>query len=390
MKQTTMIIAELLVLFLIPALMVYLTKRNSLFRRISPIVLCYCFGFLLSLLPISYDKELSSMVASVLVALAIPLLLFSFDLRSIRQLAKPMLIGFALIIVSVILVSSAAAFIGAGLGMENVTALSGMATGLYVGGTANLFAVGSALLRENASTIINLANIADSIVGSIYLLVLLTVLKPLYTRFLGTRESKRDNALSSAAAEPEYDYSLLPREKRGIWRLVGVVALAAACFGCGVLAELLINGNLDGSLFIMITVSVLGILFSLIRPVREAVGSYQVGQYLILIFSLGLSMSMDLSKLVSGILPTLLYFSAIQILSLALHFLLCKIFHIDGGSAIITGTAGIYGPPFIAPVANAYGDRSLIAPGVICGTLGLVLGNLLGISLALVLRVFLP
>ena len=188
----------------------------------------------------------------------------------------------------------------------------------------------------------------------------------------------------------EYDYRLLPREKRGIRRLVGVILLAVICFGLGVLVEYLINGNIDGSLFIMVTVSVLGVALSFIRPVREVSGSYQVGQYLILIFSLGLSMSIDLSKLVSGILPTLLYFSSIQIISLALHFLLCRLFHIDGGSAIITGTAGIYGPPFIAPVANAYGDRTLIAPGVICGTLGLVLGNLLGISLALSLRIFLP
>lgn len=381
-------IAEIAVLLLVPALIVRLTKRNRFFKRIGAIALCYAFGFLLAVLPIPYDKGLSETVASVLVALAIPLVLFSFDIHSVRRLAKTTLVSFGLVIVSVIAVSTAAAFLGASRGMENVHALSSMAAGLYIGGTPNLFAIGSALLGRD-STAINLANIADSLVGGIYFLLILTVIRPIYSRFLGTRDKavfREDEAAAFAReADSEYDYSRLPKDKKGITRLVGIVLLAVACLGIGVLIEIFINGTMDGSLYIMVTVSVLGIVLSFIRPVRQTTGTYQVGQYLILVFSLGLSMSIDLDKLVSGLLPTFAYFSCIQIAALLLHFLLCKIFRIDGGTAIITSTAGIYGPPFIAPVANAYGDRSLIVPGVICGTIGLVTGNLFGLALGSIL-----
>ena len=382
-----MMIIELLVLFLVPALMVKLTKISSFFKTIGAITLCYAIGFFFSLLHINYDKGLSETVASVLVALAIPLILFSFDIRQVKKLAKKTIIGFALVIVSVIAVATVASFIGSKSGIENAPSLSGMATGLYIGGTPNLFAIGKALLGKDSTTI-NLANIADSIVGGIYFLLLISVIKTLYKKFLGKSENAVIESETSEffeQAESEYNYSLLPRDKKGILKLAGVVLLAAACLGIGVLIEILVNGNMDGSLYIMITVSILGIVISFIKPVREVKGTYQVGQYLILVFSLGLSMSIDLTKLVSGILPTLLYFSCIQIAALLLHFILCKLFKVDGGTAIITGTAGIYGPPFVAPVANAYGDRGLIVPGVICGTFGLITGNLFGIALGTIL-----
>lgn len=382
-----MLIAELLILFLVPAAVIRLSKRYSFVQNIGTITFCYALGFLFSLLPIPYDKSLSETVASVLVALAIPLILFGSDIRQTRHLTKKALFSFILVIISVLVVSTVTAWVGHRHGMENTPALSGMATGLYIGGTPNLFAIGKAFFGKD-STYINLANIADSIVGSIYFLLLLSVIKTLYSRFLGC--GKHDAALEEAAADmtSDCDFRSLLRSKKDIGKLIGVVLLAAACLGIGVLLEILINGNMDGSLYIMVTVSILGILFSFIRPIRETRGTYSVGQYLILVFSLGLSMSIDLDRLITGILPTLLYFSAIQIFSLSLHFILCKIFKIDGGTAIITGVAGIYGPPFVAPVANAYGDKSLIVPGMICGTLGLIIGNLIGIALGSLLAVF--
>lgn len=109
---------------------------------------------------------------------------------------------------------------------------------------------------------------------------------------------------------------------------------------------------------------------------------------MLLIFSLGLSMSLDLSVLVNEILPILFFFAATQTACILLHLVLCKIFKIDSGTAIITSTAGIYGPPFIAPVANAAGDKKLIAPGIICAAVGLALGNFIGLAVGALLGIF--
>ena len=387
-----MAVLEILIIVFFPALILRLVRKFSLFRKIGAVALCYACGFVLALLPIPFDKSLSQLVASILVALAIPLILFGFDLRSVRGLARPVLKGYGLQIVSAVLTASGAAFLASRLGVGYATQLSGMTVGLYTGGTPNLIAVGSALLPAAAAPgVITAANTADFLVGGVWFLLVLTVGRPLYRRFLGVRPSGGNGdagAAGVAHAEKEYDYRSIPRDKRSVKRLLGVCGLAVLCLGVGAGLELLITGNLDGSLYIMLSVSILGVLGSFVRPVREVKGSYQLGQYLVLMFSLGLSMSVDPGVLVKSLLPTLGFFASVQIGCIFIHLLLCKLFRVDGGAALITSIAGVYGPPFIAPTANAWGDRNLIAPGIICGVLGLVLGNLLGIGVGALLSLW--
>lgn len=372
---------EGLVLFVLPVFIIWLTQKVPLFSKLGAISLCYVVGFILAVLPLPYDKSITETIASVLIALAIPLVLFSFDILEVRKLAGKTLLSFGLVIVVVMLCSALAAWIGKGAGLENACEYAGMTTGLYIGGTPNMFAIGKALLKD--STAINAVNISDSVFGGIFFMLILTVIHSIYRRLLGDRTEKAvtDENAMEPALPLEYDFASIPRDRKHILKLIGVILLAAVCLGIGAVLEILINGDMSGSLYIMVTVSVLGIVFSFIRPIREVKGSYQIGQYLILVFSLGLSMSLDLGKLISSLLPTILFVAGVEIAAMIIHMILCKLFKIDGGIALITAIAGFYGPPFIAPTASAYGDRRLIAPGVICGTIGLVIGNLLGIAL---------
>lgn len=380
----------LAVMFLLPALIVLLTKKIKFLSMIGALALCYFTGFLISLIPIPYDKGLTQTVASVLVAIAIPLILFGIRLADVKKLAKKTVLSFGLVIVATVIVSAVAFLVADRCGLSYADQLAGMATGLYIGGTPNLVAVGNALIPADAvQEVIAAANTSDFFVGGIYFLLLLTVVPKLYRKLLDRslpKTTKDQSAPESApAAQAEYDFRQIPRDKKSLLRLIGVVALAVVCLGVGAGLELLTNGSLEGSLYIMVAVSVLGVAVSLIRPVRETKGSYQIGQYLLLIFSMGLSMSIDLKLLVKEILPILAFFACVQVGCIVVHLILCKIFRIDSGTAIITGTAGIYGPPFIAPVANSYGDRSLIAPGIICGTVGLAIGNFVGLGMGLLL-----
>ncbi len=404
--STLYTVIAIILMFGLPIPLLILTKKVKFFNTIGAIALCYVAGFLISLIPIDYDKNLTQTVASVLVAVAIPLVLFSFDMTSLKNLAKKTVISFVLVIVSTVAISCAGFFVANAVGLQNANQLAGMTCGLYIGGTPNLIAIGNALLSsDNKASVIAAANTSDFFVGGVYFLLILTVIRPVYKKILGSKKVKpiiteelpaneTDGDAITADGEAteiktetqtEYDYKSIPRDKKSIGKLIGVIALAIGCLAVGAGLEILINGNMDGSLFIMITVSVLGIAFSFVKPIRNVKGSYQIGQYLILIFSIGLSMSIDLKMLAKEILPTLAFFACIQIGSILLHLLLCKIFKIDGGTALITSTAGIYGPPFIAPVANAYGERELIAPGIICGTFGLAIGNLIGIGIGALL-----
>ncbi len=400
----------------VPALVLLLTKKVKFLNFIGAIALCYALGIVVSVIPIPYDRGLTETVSSVFVAIAIPLILFGFDITSVRYLAKKTIISFALVIVSAMAVSVASYFAAQAAGLENSNVLSGMTTGLYTGGTPNMIAIAKALLKENSGAVIMSAQISDFFVGGVYFLLILTVIKPIYKKFLGTDKPKiapvqgevgntetpqkqemgsekvadgtievNSEGLNTGDAAEEYNYKSIPRDGKSIGKLAGVIALAIGCLGVGVGLEFLINGNIDGSLYIILTVSILGIVFSFVKPVRRVKGSYQIGQYLILIFSLGLSMSIDITKLAKDILPTLCFFACSQVAVILLHLLLCKLCKIDAGTALITSTAGVYGPPFIAPVANSYGDRDLIAPGIICGTLGLAIGTLLGWGVGAVL-----
>ena len=394
MSLALTIIAILLIVGL-PVPIVWLTRRNKILGAIGAIACCYIVGFVLStigLSGVSYDKGLTTTIAYVLVALSIPLILFSIDLKAVKKLTKGTIIGYSLCIVSVIVVAVAMFFIT--LSFFPSAKLSAMVVGLYTGGTPNMNGIGAALGVE--SNVLSAANVSDTLVGGIYFLLLISV-APKFYRLLLNRKQRKEPL--EAVQEPQEDFigekkddftfGIERKDKKGIFKLVGAFFLAVGCLGVGALLELLIEGTVgENLLYILLSVSVLGVAFSFIRPVREIKGEYTLGMYFILMFSLALSMSIDWSIFLTDILPTLAFFACAQVCTIFLHILLCKIFRVDGDTAVITSTAGVYGPPFIAPVAKAADRPDLIAPGVICGALGLAIGTLLGIGVGYFLLLF--
>lgn len=414
--MTFQTIIAILIVLLLPIGVVALTRKSKILATLGAIALCYITGFILSslgFLALPYDKELTETIAYVMVALSIPLILFSIDLKQVKNLAKNTIVGFSLCIVSVVIVSIVMYLITRS-SVENSHSVFSMIIGLYTGGTPNLNAIGA--LFNAGSDVISAANISDTIVGGIYFLFLISPLAgKLYQKVLdGKKKDKKQaeqNGDEMAAVEQtapteesnyeqnesngedvsqtasnDYRFGFSIKDKKSFFKLVGTFFLSVACLGVGAVLELLIEGTVGSNLlYILLSVSILGVVFSFIKPVRDVKGNYTLGMYLILMFSLALSMSIDWSVFLSGVLPTMLLFAISQVIVIALHMLLCKIFKIDSGSAIMTSTAGVYGPPFIAPVAKACNRKDLIAPGVICGALGLAIGTILGYAVGLLL-----
>ena len=101
-------ILAILCIFCLPAPIVWLTRRNRILGTIGAIACCYIVGFAfsaLSLTGVSYDKGTTTTIAYVLVALSIPLILFSIDLRSVKRLTRGTVIGYSLCAVAVIIVA---------------------------------------------------------------------------------------------------------------------------------------------------------------------------------------------------------------------------------------------------------------------------------------------
>ena len=417
MIDTVLTVIAVIAIFTLPIFIVWLTRKFRLLGAVGAIVICYLVGFAFSAIGLSghdYDKGLTTTIAYVLVALSIPLVLFSINLKSVKTLAKGTVIGYSLCIVSAVIVAVAMFFITR-LFMEGTDKLAAMTIGLYTGGTPNLNAIGISL--KAGSENISAANLSDSIVGGLYFLLIISVMPKVYGAILkrrekraggkkgarnaavsdsgasaaadainGTREASADEQAVTVESAPveepkkdDYTFGFSIKDKKSVLKLIGAFFLAVACLGVGALLEFLIEGTVgENLLYILIAVSVGGVALSFITPVREIKGQYPLGMYLILFFSIALAMSIDWTVFLTDILPTLAFFAVAQISVVLIHLLLCKIFRIDGDTALITSTAGVYGPPFIAPAAKACRRPDLIAPGIICASLGLAIGTVLG------------
>jgi len=376
------ILIAILILF-VPRLMVLLANRYTFFGLLSPVFLCYLAGFLLSF--IIADASFAMKISEILVPIAIPLILFTADLKSVRHLAKPILKSFVLVCVSVFLVSVAGFFLFRHT-VHEADKISGMLVGLYTGGTPNLLAIGIALgIRQTDMVLINTA---DLVVGGLYFFALISIMPVLVKKFLPriAGENDSDEALATHLRK-EYVPEKQAFSLKMLLMRLPVLLLGVLSLGLAAGLAMAFTGKLD-VMIIMLVVTTCGIGFSFVKKVRTAHGSFAMGQYLIYMFSVGIGLSFKLTAITAEMVSLLLFLGFVQTGAVVLHFMLAKIFKMDGAVTLITSTAGIYGPAFIMPVANALNRRALILPGLLCGILGYTLGNYLGISVALLLSLF--
>lgn len=376
-------IVLILTILLLPRIMVLLSDHYKFLNLLGPVFTCYLVGFLLSF--VIKDTSIAVTFSELCIPIAIPLVLFSANLQSLKKLAKPALISFILMAVAVSVVSSLGYIIFKD-SIPHASKISGMMIGLYTGGTPNLMAIGLAL--GVPQDIIVHSNTADMIVGGIYFMLLLSVMPRLYRKVLPPFDSslnKTDKnleaSLSSSFKDGKINFSI-----RYLIKQMAAVLLAVVCVLLSLAFSYLISGNATNIIFVMLGVSTLGLIFSFFKKVRSLPGSYNAGQYLIYVFSVAMGMSFDLSSITPSTLLLLLMFLVVQFGSAAFHILLAKIFKIDSDTALITSVAGIYGPAFIPSVANAMKNDQVILSGLICGILGYAIGNYLGIGIASLLQ----
>lgn len=140
---------------------------------------------------------------------------------------------------------------------------------------------------------------------------------------------------------------------------------------------------------VILSITTLGIIASLIGKINRIEKTFQLGMYLILIFSLAVASMANLKSMFGiGMLNLIMFITWCYFGSMLLHLLLAKIFRIDADNFLITSAAFIFSPPFVPLVANALKNKELIVTGITGGILGYVLGNYLGVALAYFLKGF--
>jgi uncharacterized membrane protein len=148
----------------------------------------------------------------------------------------------------------------------------------------------------------------------------------------------------------------------------------------------MVTGGEAGSAVLIVSLTTLGILFSLHPRVRALVLSYRLGMYLIYVFCLAVSSLVSLGELLRLDATVAVFLLVVVFAGLALHCLLCRLAGVDGDTFMVTSAAAVGSPPFVPLMARALNNPAAILPGMTTGVIGYALGSYLGISLGLYLH----
>ena len=353
-------------------------KRSRVVRFISPVLICYGLGMLFGNQPlIGFSNTVALTLCDITVALAIPLLLFSVDLRAWLRMARATVLSFSLVMVSAVAAGALAHLLFHGC-LEQSAQIAGMLVGVYIGGTPNMAAVGKGLMVEPETFV--LLNGADMVASFAYLLFILALaprlLRPLVPPTCGSPDSPEGSA----------DEPSLPPAEEGMGRsrpasVAASLALTAAIVAAGLgLRVLLPESVRDATAMLIITT--LSVAASTSRRVREWKHTQPMGQLLLLVFCVAMGFTTDFVKLFSATTSIVLFTTLLLFAAVALHFALGVLLRIDRDTMIITSVAGIFGPHMVGPVALSLRNREVLVAGLASGLVGYAAGNYLGMLTA--------
>lgn len=416
---------SLVVFYLLaPALLIYLTKISNFLNRLGAVVLAYLLGLIvgnIGILPVGGAEfksllgarsfipknefleyvavskvtendglvnqiaTVQDMLFTIIIPLAIPLLLFTLDLKKWLKLAKGALLSMVLAMFSLIIVVFSGFYFFAE-SIEESNKVAGMLVGVYTGGTPNLAAIGSAL--QVSPNIFILTHTYDLIVGAVALLFLMTIAQRVFHLFLPRFQVvyKAENKLQLADETADIENFAPLFKRKGLPDLLKAIGVSIIISAIGGGLSLLVAKPND-TIVAILSITTLGLLASLIKPVNKLQNSFQFGMYLIIAFSLVVSSMANLGNMFQiEFLQLFLYIFYVVFGSIAIHVGLARIFKVDADTTIISITALTYSPPFVPAVAGALKNKDVIISGLTIGILGYAFGTYLGIFVGTLLK----
>ena len=419
----------LLIIFYLtfPLFIIYLCKKLSILQKIGSIVIAYVFGLLLGssgIFPEGSDQyklslqgraalprveleklikegtipaedkyvnqiaSVQDLIPAIVVPLSFPLLLFSLNLKRWLKYARKGFISVVLALVAGLVMVTIGFFIWKD-SIPDSWKLAGMFEGIYTGGTPNFVAIKMALNVD--PTLFVIVSTYDMIIGAGLVLFFITI-APRIFRFILPKFSEKKGISADAIeltkeTENLDDFSGMLNRKTllPLLKALGVSVIIFALAG-GLSLALPMFPQM---VVVILSITTLAILASLIKPLNRIEKTFQLGMYLILVFSLTVASMSDLKSMFGiGMVNLILFISWCYFGSLFLHLILAKIFRIDADNFLITATAFIFSPPFVPLVANALKNKDVIATGITGGIIGYILGNYFGVALAYFLKGF--
>ena len=373
---------------IIPAGVIWLCRRYPLLDTIGPILLLYAIGIVIANLPISFGgmATVTSIAQNLYIPLAIPMMLFGscFSRGELRTQLVVVISGFLSVAIAVVV-----GYMLFGHNMAEGPEVGGIVSGMYTGGTLNAASL-QKIFSVDEQTFV-LVNSYDIVISLLYFVVLFTFGIRLFRRLYGQRHtlslsaSELSELETEVAEQKQNSYArLLTREGRvELMKIVGMALLVAAV-SAGV--ALPFGDGLFMVIFILM-LTTLGVVCSFIKGVRKLSLSFDIGMYLIYIFSLSVACMADFSNIdLEGGLSQIAFMSCAVFLSLLLHAIFCRVARVGADAMVISSVSFINSPPFVPMVAIFMRNRSVLVTGLSAGIVGYALGNHFGVLMASLLE----
>jgi len=372
---------------LAPAFIIYLEGKYKIVKKIGAVLICYALGLIvgnIAVLP-QGSETYQNMLTTISIPLALPLILFSMDVKKWLKGAGSAIGSLLIGLFSVLLIIFVGYWIFKG-DIKDIWQVSGMLVGIYTGGTPNMAAIKTALNVPQELYI--LTHTYELVLGAVYLMFVLSIGQRVLLLVLPPYKSpvnEKTIAAGKIDLNEEFESYDDILKKKTLLPLIGAFVLSVIILGVSYgLSRLFTEEFRSAAVIIFITT--FGISASFVKQIKNIKKTFQLGMYLILIFCVAVSSIADVSKLTNISLSLFYYVALAMFASHALHIFIARIFKIDADTVLISGSALICSPPFVPVVAGALKNRDVILTGLVVGIAGYAVGNYLGIAVAYILK----
>lgn len=363
----------------IPAPIIFLNNRFKVVEKLGIVLVCYLIGILvgnIGILPESFSGIQTTM-QDISVCLALPLILFSLDIKKALKTTKTGIKCMLLAIVSITIIT----FILQLIFNSNPLApqFAGLAMGVYTGGTPNLTSIAKAIGVSGENYLI--FNTYDMVISIVYMLVMLSSGKYLIKKLFRMKDFEGDKNVTVDGNECQETTSYKGMfEGKTFGKLMLALLLSAAILGVSYGVSMLFKPDSRTAITILL-ITTLSILCSFIKPVRNIKMTTNLGMYIIYIFCFTVATMADIRKLIHIDVTIIVYVTVAIYGTLILHALLSKIFKIDFDTMAVTSVSAICSPPFVPAVANSLKNNAALISGITTGIIGYAVGNYLGVAI---------
>ena len=351
-------------------------------------MILYALGMIIGNLPIDVPEMAiaQDIATSASVPLAIPMMLFCcrFTRSDARTQLKVVVSGFLSVAIAVVV-----GYMLFGKHISEGDKIGGIMAGMYTGGMLNAAAI-QAIFRVEEQNYVVMCSY-DIVISFLYLVFLVAVGYKLFRRLYG----EKGQTTLSESEKAELDRQIAEAKRNpyaGLWSKEGLKELAKIVGYTLVVVALAAASTLpfDDAWFMVIFIlvlSTLGVVFSFLKPVRKLERSFDIGMYLIYIFSIAMASMADFSelKLADGI-NQILFLTITVFGSLLLHAIFCRVMRVDADSMTVSSVSFINSPPFVPMMVAVLKNRKTLIVGLGAGIVGYALGNHFGVLMASLLE----